>query len=49
MNLVILGYLVWNRRLFGARGGAAALEAVIDWDEILATPISLDHTPTRVG
>jgi uncharacterized membrane protein (DUF2068 family) len=49
VNLVILGYLVWNKRLFGLRGGAAELETVIDWDEILSSPMSPDRTPTHTG
>ena len=47
VNVVILVYLVWNKRLFGLRGGAAALEVAIDWDEILASPVSPERTPTR--
>jgi uncharacterized membrane protein (DUF2068 family) len=49
VNLVILSYLVWNKRLFAVRGGAAALEVAIDWDEILASPLSPVHTPIRAG
>jgi uncharacterized membrane protein (DUF2068 family) len=47
VNLVILVYLVYAKRLFGLRGGAAALETQIDWDEILASPLSPEHTPVR--
>jgi len=47
VNLVILVYLVYAKRLFGLRGGVAALEAAIDWDEVLVSPISPAHTPTR--
>ena len=46
-NLAILAYLVWNKRLFGVRGGLAELEVAIDWDQILASPVSPDHTPTH--
>jgi uncharacterized membrane protein (DUF2068 family) len=45
VNVVIVVYLVYAKRLFGLRGGAAALEQTIDWDEILSSPISPDHTP----
>jgi uncharacterized membrane protein (DUF2068 family) len=46
-NLVILGYLVLNKRLFGVRGGAEALEVAIDWDQILSSPVGSDHTPMQ--
>ena len=32
LELAILGYLVWTKRLFGVRGGNPALERVIDED-----------------
>ena len=38
MNLAILAYLIWTKRLFGVRGGIASLErelaADVDWDEL---------------
>ncbi len=37
VNLAILGWLVWNKHLFGLRGGEATLHEHTDWDEILAT------------
>jgi uncharacterized membrane protein (DUF2068 family) len=47
VNLAILVYLVWGKRLFGLRGGASALrrdlDASVDWDDLLA------HPPTRAG
>lgn len=46
-NLAILVWLVYAKRLFGVRGGAAALEEGIDWPSILASPVSPEHTPTR--
>jgi len=49
VNLLILGYLVWSKRLFGLRGGAAALESQIDWAAIVATPLSPEHTPTSAA
>ncbi len=47
MNLVILVYLVYAKRLFGVRGGAAALENQVDWDAILSSPVSLRKTPLK--
>ena len=45
IDLAILAYLVWVKRLFGIRGGNARMEAElasdVDWDEIHA------HAPTR--
>lgn len=42
INVAILVYLVWVKRLFGLRGGLAALEraraADVDWDRVLAQP-----------
>lgn len=44
VNLVILAYLIWAKRLFGVRGGLAALDrelaADVDWEDIHA------HAPT---
>ncbi len=40
VNVAIVAYLVWDKRLFGARGGPAALHERIDWDAILASPLS---------
>ena len=38
VNLAILAYLIWTKRLFGVRGGIASLErelaADVDWDEL---------------
>lgn len=36
VNLAILGWLVWNKHLFGVRGGEATLHEHTDWDEIIA-------------
>lgn len=40
VNLAILAYLVWTKRLFGVRGGFASLEAElaedVDWDSLHA-------------
>jgi len=40
LNLAILAWLVWHKRLFGLRGGAAAAEHPTDWDAVLATPLT---------
>jgi uncharacterized membrane protein (DUF2068 family) len=39
-NLALLTWLIYNKRLFGARGGHAALLAHddVDWDKVLHTP-----------
>lgn len=37
-NVAILVYLVWDKRLFGVRGGPVAHQDRIDWDAILASP-----------
>jgi len=52
VNVVILVYLVYAKRLFGVRGGAAALHDQIDWDAVLEPPVESDSrpphsTPTR--
>lgn len=36
VNLAILGWLVWNKHLFGVRGGEATLHEHTDWDDIVA-------------
>ncbi len=46
VNLAIVAYLVYAKRLFGLRGGHAAMQEGIDWDAILASPLSPDRTPT---
>ncbi len=38
VNVAILVWLVYSKRLFGLRGGASAIQEQIDWDEILAPP-----------
>ena len=47
VNVAILVWLVWNKRLFGIRGGAAAMEENINWSEILADPLSPRVTPVE--
>ena len=52
VNVVILVYLVWTKRLFGVRGGPQSLHEQIDWSAILATPAPPEPepphpTPTR--
>jgi uncharacterized membrane protein (DUF2068 family) len=38
VNLAILVWLVWVKRLFGLRGGRAALQDRTDWNAIIAGP-----------
>ncbi len=38
LNLAVLVWLVWVKRLFGVRGGTAALAVPTDWDAILDAP-----------
>ncbi len=38
INLAIVFWLIWVKRLFGIRGGFAASEPKTDWDAILANP-----------
>jgi uncharacterized membrane protein (DUF2068 family) len=52
VNVAILVYLVWNKRLFGVRGGPVALHERIDWNGVLAPPTPPEPdpphpTPTR--
>ena len=42
INLAILVWLVWKKRLFGLRGGAAAAEHPTDWDAVLSSPLTTD-------
>lgn len=39
VNLAILVWLIWVKRLFGIRGGEAALRDSTDWDAIVAAPL----------
>ena len=36
VNVVILVYLVWAKRLFGVRGGPQSLHEQIDWRAVLS-------------
>ena len=47
INVAIVAYLVYAKRLFGLRGGAAALEERIDWEAIVAQPTSPLVTPVK--
>lgn len=47
-NLAILAYLVWAKRLFGLRGGAASLVGRTDWAAVLADPRTADAA-TRIA
>lgn len=47
VNLVVLAYLLWAKRLFGLRGGTPALRRAqdesVDWDRLLAEAPFVDH------
>ncbi len=45
VNVAILVWLVHSKRLFGVRGGAAALHEQIDWDAIVAPPTPPEPLP----
>lgn len=51
VNVALLVWLVRNKRLFGLRGGYAALkrheDVDVDWDEILASPRPAKPKPPR--
>jgi uncharacterized membrane protein (DUF2068 family) len=48
VNVAVLVYLVWAKRLFGLRGGAAALEHHVSWDDVLgAEPAAVDQVVAR--
>lgn len=38
-NVAVLAWLIWNKHLFGVRGGAETLGTTIDWDEVVAHPV----------
>ena len=48
VNLAVLVWLVWAKRLFGLRGGAAALEERTDWSAVLGDVRTAD-APTRLA
>jgi len=45
VNVAILVYLVYSKRLFGLRGGAAAVHEQIDWTKVLAPPTPPEPAP----
>ncbi|MEO9224182.1 MAG: DUF2127 domain-containing protein, partial [Acidimicrobiales bacterium] len=45
VNLAILVWLVWSKRLFGVRGDEAALHDSVDWDALLAPPTPPEPSP----
>jgi len=47
VNVAILLWLLWNKRLFGLNGGEKAMQDHIDWDGILATPLAAPETPVE--
>lgn len=44
VNVAILLWLLWNKHLFGLRGGRSTLGSRADWDDILRHP-----TPARAA
>ncbi|HEY6533799.1 MAG TPA: DUF2127 domain-containing protein, partial [Acidimicrobiales bacterium] len=38
VNLAVLVWLLWAKRLFGLRGGRTAMHVDTDWDAVLAAP-----------
>nr|WP_249420002.1 DUF2127 domain-containing protein [Rhabdothermincola salaria] len=46
VNLLVLAYLIWAKRLFGLRGGRSAGEATVDWAAVLDAP---PPTPDQLG
>src|SRR5205807_6456269 len=42
VNVVILVYIVWAKRLFGVRGGPQSLHEQIDWRAVLSPPTRPD-------
>jgi uncharacterized membrane protein (DUF2068 family) len=45
LNVAVLVYLVHSKRLFGLRGGHAALHEQIDWADVLAPPPPPEPAP----
>ena len=45
VNIAILAYLIYAKRLFGVRGGAHALHEQIDWEAVLAAPTPPEPAP----
>src|SRR3954447_5468248 len=48
VNIAVLVYLVYSKRLFGLRGGHAALHDQIDWAEVLAPPTPPEPAPPHL-
>jgi uncharacterized membrane protein (DUF2068 family) len=49
VNLAILAYLLYAKRLFGLRGGAKALQEAIDWEEVLRPPAGVTRPASAAG
>jgi uncharacterized membrane protein (DUF2068 family) len=49
VNLAILAYLLYAKRLFGLRGGTEALHDAIDWDEVLRPPAGVTRQASAAG
>jgi len=45
VNVAILVWLLYSKRLFGLRGGAKAVHEQIDWDTVLAPPVDPRPSP----
>lgn len=48
INMGLVVWLVWNKRLFGVRGGPHAIHNETDWESILASPRPARGKPARL-
>lgn len=48
-NLAILGWLVWNKHLFGVQGGESTLHENTDWDDIIAGSAPASGRPPQIS
>ncbi len=48
INAALVVWLVWNKRLFGVRGGPHAIHHETDWESILASPRPARGKPARL-
>ena len=49
INAALVVWLVWNKRLFGLRGGTHAIHGETNWDLVLASPQPARGKPTRLA
>lgn len=49
INLFLVAYLVWTKRLFGVRGGNAAREAELHSESLLEIERSAGESETAAG